>query len=90
MKFISSVNANETHTLGKFISKPPRKFTREDEIELHKDKKVMNILFNDFKNIFDNVIMCIISGEVCYTLQILCEGTEQNKEKQDATPNIKL
>ena len=35
------------------------KFTEEDEKEVHKDKKAMNILFNDIDtNMFDNIINC--------------------------------
>ena len=41
----------------KFVPKPALEFTEEDEKEVHKDKKAMNILFNGLdKNMFDNVI----------------------------------
>ena len=52
----------------------------EDEKEVHKDKKAMNILFNGLdKNMFDNVINCTTSKEVWDTLQTLCEGLRTSK-----------
>ena len=56
-------------------------FTELDEKEVHKDKKAMNILFNGLdKNMFDNVINCTTSKEVCDTIQTLFEGTEKVRE----------
>ena len=37
----------------KFVPKTPVEFTEEDEKEVHKDKKAMNILFNGLDK--DNV-----------------------------------
>ena len=77
MKIVIGVNADGTMALDKFVPKTSSEFTEEDEKEVHKDKKTMNILFNGLdKNTFDNVINCNTSKEVCDTLQTLCEGSE--------------
>ena len=48
-----------TMALDKSVPKTPSKFTKEDEKEVHKDKKAMNILFNGIdKYMFGNVINC--------------------------------
>ena len=78
MKIVTSVNADGTMTPDKFVPETSSEFTEEDEKEVHKDKKAMNILFNGLdKNMFDNVINCTTSKEVWDTLQTLCEGSEQ-------------
>ena len=46
MKIFTSVNADETMAPDKFVPKTSSEFTDEDEKEVHKDKKAMNILFN--------------------------------------------
>ena len=78
MKIVTSVNADGTMAPDKFVPKTYSEFTEEDEKEVHKDKKAMNILFNGMdKNMFDNVINCTTSKEAWDTLQTLCEGSEQ-------------
>ena len=78
MKIVTSVNADGTMAPDKFVPKTSSEFTEEDEKEVHKDKKAMNILFNGLdKDMFDNVINCTTSKEVWDTIQTLCEGTEQ-------------
>ena len=78
MKIVTCVNADGTMAPDKFVPKTSSEFTEEDEKEVHKDKKAMNILFNGLdKNMFDNVINCTTSKEVWDTLQTLCEGSEQ-------------
>ena len=69
MKIVTSVNADGIMAPGKFIPKTSSEFTEEDEKEVYKDKKAMNILFNGLdKNMFDNVINCTTSKEVWDTL----------------------
>ena len=78
MKIVTSVNADEKMAPDKFFPKTSSEFTEEDEKEVHKDKKAINILFNGLdKNMFDNVINYTTSKEVWDTLQTLCEGSEQ-------------
>ena len=78
MKIITSVNVDVTMEPDKFVPKTSFEFTEEDEMEVHKDKRAMNILFNGlYKNMFANVINCTTSKEVWDTLQTLCEGSEQ-------------
>ena len=59
-------------------------FTEEaDEKEVHKDNKVMNILFNGIDNdMFDSVINCTTAKEIWDTIQTLYEGTEQVRENK--------
>ena len=57
MKIFKGVNADGSMTPDKFVPKTSSKFTGEDEKEVHKDKKTMNILFNGLdKDMFDNII----------------------------------
>ena len=78
MKIVTGVNADGTMAPDKFIPKTSSKFTEEDEKEVHKEKKAINILFNgQDKNMFDNLINFTTSKEVWDTLQTLCEGLEQ-------------
>ena len=75
MKIVTRVNADGTMAPDKSVPKTPSAFDEEDEKEVHKDKKAMNILFNGLdKDMFDNVINCITSKEVWDTIQTLCEG----------------
>ena len=83
MKLVTGINPDGTIAADKFIPKVASEFTEEDEKEVHKDKKAMNILFNGLdKDMFDNVINCTTSKEVWDTIQILCEGTEQVRENK--------
>ena len=76
IKIVTGVNVDGTMALDKFVPKTSSEFTEEDEKEVHKDKNVMNILFNGLdKNMFDNVITCTTLKEVWDTLQTLCEGS---------------
>ena len=69
MKIVTRDNADGTMAPDKFVPKNSSEFTEEDEKEVHKDKKVMNILFNGLdKNMFDNVISCTTSKKVWDTL----------------------
>ena len=74
----------ETIATDKFVPKVASEYTEEDEKEVHKDKKAMNIMFNGLdKDMFDNVIKCTTSKEVWWdTIQILCEETEQVRENK--------
>ena len=45
MKIVTRDNADGTMAPDKFVPKNSSEFTEEDEKEVHKDKKVMNILF---------------------------------------------
>ena len=59
------------------VPKAESEYKKEDDEDLHKDKKTMNILFNGLNsNMFYNVINCITTKEVCDTIQTLCEGIE--------------
>ena len=83
MKLVTGINPDGTIAAKKFVPKVAYEYTEEDEKELHKDKKAMNILFNGLdKDMFDNVIICTTSKEVWDTIQILCEGTEQVRENK--------
>ena len=83
MKLVTGINPDGTIAADKFVPKVASEYTKEDEKEVHKDKKAMNILFNDLdKDMFDNVINCTTSKEVWDTIQILCEGTEQVRENK--------
>ena len=65
MKLVIGINPDGTIAADKFIPKVASEFTEEDEKEVHKDKKAMNILFNGLeKDMFDNVINCTTSKEV--------------------------
>ena len=77
LKLVICINADGTITVDKFVPKVAFEYTEEDENEVHKDKKAMNILLNVLdKDMFDNVINCTKSKEVWVRIQILCEGTE--------------
>ena len=63
--------------------KLPHEFTEEEEKEVHKDKKAMNILFNGLDtDLFDCVLNCTTAKEIWDTLQVICEGTEQVRENK--------
>ena len=65
------------------VPKNPSEFTEEDEKEVHKDKKAMNLLFNGIDDdMFDSVINCPTAKEVWDTIQTLCEGTDQVRENK--------
>ncbi|XP_063942882.1 uncharacterized protein LOC135150486 [Daucus carota subsp. sativus] len=65
------------------VPKNPSKFTEEDEKEVHKDNKAMNILFNGIDDdMFDCVINCPTAKEAWDTIQTLCEGTYQVRENK--------
>ena len=77
IKLATEINLDGCIVADKFVPKSDSEFIEEDEMEVHKDKKSMNILFNGLdKNMFDNVINCSTSKEVWDTIQTLCEGTE--------------
>ena len=83
MKLVIGINLVGTIAADKFVPKVAFEYTKEDEKEAHKEKKAMDILFNGLdKDMFDNVINCTTSKEVCDTIQILCEGTEQVRENK--------
>ena len=64
--------ATDTVVVGQFIPKPKAEWTLEDTEEVHKDKKAMNILFNDLdKDMFDNVINSNSATEIWDTVQLL-------------------
>ena len=65
------------------VPKPLSEYTEEDEKEVHKDKKAMNILFNGLDaDMFDNVINCTTAKEIWDTIRTLCERTEQVRENK--------
>ena len=77
MKLVTCINPDETIRADKFAPKTVAEYTEEDEKEVHKDKKAMNILFNGLdKDMFNNVINCTTSKEIYDTIQTLCEGTK--------------
>ena len=83
IKLTTGINPYGTIVAGKFVPKLASEYIEEDEKEVHKDKKAMNILFNGLdKDMFDNVINCTTSKEVWYTIQILCEETEHVRENK--------
>ena len=91
MKLVIGINLYGTIADGKFIPKVASEFIEEDEKEVHKDKKATNILFNGLdKDMFENVINCTTSTEVWDTIQILCEGTEQVREKKYSSSYINM
>ncbi|KAL8127875.1 hypothetical protein AgCh_014714 [Apium graveolens] len=60
------------------ILKPRAEWSDPDIKQVHKDKKVMNILFNGVDgDMFDNIINCKTATEVWDTIQVICDGTEQ-------------
>ena len=72
MKLVTGMNPDGTPALDRYIPKLISEFTDEDEKEVLKDKKAMNILFNGLdKDMFDNVINCTYSKEVWDTLLTL-------------------
>ncbi|KAL8148605.1 hypothetical protein AgCh_005820 [Apium graveolens] len=85
-KKLSHLNFNFINELAKnelSIPKPRAEWTPEDIEEVHKDKKVMNILFNGLdKDMFDNVINSLSDKEIWDTVQLICEGTEQVRENK--------
>ena len=59
MKLFSRINLDGSIAADKFVPKSTSEFTKEDEKEVHKDKKAMHILFNGMDtNIFDTFINC--------------------------------
>ena len=46
MKMVTGINTDGTIVADKFIPKVAFEFTKEDEKEVHKEKKAMNILFS--------------------------------------------
>ena len=83
MKLVSGINPDGSIAPDRHVPKVPSKFTEEDEKEVHKDKKTMNILFNGLdQDMFDNVINCTTSKDIWDTIQTLCEGTEQVRENK--------
>ncbi|KAK1366162.1 hypothetical protein POM88_041723 [Heracleum sosnowskyi] len=65
------------------IPKLPSEWTPEDTFADHKDKKVMNILFNGLdSDMFDNVINCSTAKEIWDTVQTICEGSYQVRENK--------
>ena len=46
IKLVTGINPDESIIADKFVPKSAHEFTEEDEKELHKDKKAMNIMFN--------------------------------------------
>ena len=80
---VSGINPYGTIASNKFVPKAASEYTEEDEKEVYKDKKAMNILFNGFdKDMFDNVITCTTSKKVWDIVHIICEGTEQVRENK--------
>ncbi|KAL8127876.1 hypothetical protein AgCh_014715 [Apium graveolens] len=60
------------------IPKPRAEWSDPDIKQVHKDKKVMNILFNGVDgDMFDNIINCKTATEVSDTIQVICDRTEQ-------------
>ncbi|KAL8127880.1 hypothetical protein AgCh_014722 [Apium graveolens] len=60
------------------IPKPRAEWSDPDIKQVHKDKKVMNILFNGVDgDMFDNIINCKTATEVWDTIQVICDRTEQ-------------
>ena len=83
MKLVTRINPDGSIASNKFVPKSVSDFIKEDQKEVYKDKKAMNILFNGLdKNMFDNVINCTTSKEVWDTIQTQCEGTEQVRENK--------
>ena len=83
MKLVSGINPDGTMAADKFVPKSVSEYTEEDEKEVHKDKKAMNILFNGLdKDMFDNVINCTTSKDIWDTIQILCEEIEHVRENK--------
>ena len=83
MQLVTRINPDGTITADKCVPKIASEYTTDDEKEVHKDKKTMNILFNGLdKDMFDNVVNYTTSKQVCDTVQILYEGTEQVRENK--------
>ena len=65
IKLVTRINSDGTIAVDKFVPKVASEYIEEDEKEVHKDKKAMNILFNGLdKDMFDNVINCTTSKDV--------------------------
>ncbi|XP_074322897.1 uncharacterized protein LOC141659870 [Apium graveolens] len=65
------------------VPKPRLKWTDENIEQVYKDKKDMNILFDGLNgDMLDNVINCNTAKEIWDQIQVLCEGTEQVREKK--------
>ena len=87
IKLVTGINPDGTIANAKFVLKTISEYTEEDEKGVHKDKKVVNILLNGLdKNMFDNIINCTTSKEVCDTIQTLCAC----KREQDATSHTTI
>ncbi|KAL8146828.1 hypothetical protein AgCh_004532 [Apium graveolens] len=85
VKFSNEQKLKELHMKNK--EKKPMK-NRNGKVGVNKndpdieqvrmDKKTMNILFNGVNgDMFDNIINCKTAKEVWDTIQIICDGTEQ-------------
>ena len=69
MKLVTGINSDGKIAADKFVPKVASKFTEEDEKEVHKDKKTMNIMFNSLnRDMFDNVINFTTYKEVWDTI----------------------
>ena len=76
MKLVTSINPYGTIVPDRFAPKQVFEYTEEDEKEVHKEKKTINILYYGLdKGMFGNVINCTSSKEVWNTIQTLCERT---------------
>ena len=64
------------------VPKPQVEWSGPDREQVQKDKKAMNILFNGVDSgMFDNIINCKTAIEVWDTIKVICDGTEQVREK---------
>ncbi|KAL8116956.1 hypothetical protein AgCh_023218 [Apium graveolens] len=62
-----------------YVPKPRHEWSNPDIEQVRKDKMAMNILFNGLDgDMFDNIINCKTAKEVWDTIQIICDGTEQD------------
>ena len=83
MKVCTGIGADGEHMGGKMIPKPIYEYSPEDTEEVHKNKKIMKILFNGLdQEMFDSVISCSTSKEVWDTIRTICEGNEQVRENK--------
>ena len=65
MKLVTGINPDGSIAAEKFVPNSTSEFTEEDEKEVHKDKKAMNIMFNGLdKNMFDNVTTALLLRRV--------------------------
>ena len=73
---VNTTVGTDGNNIDQQIPKPVIEYNLEDEKEVHRDKKTMNILFNGLDaDMFDNVINCTTSKQVWDTVRVLCEGT---------------